>query len=156
MPPVADVSRPVTSATCSTATRASSSTCMRAIGSTLPSGWPSVAIHVDTWRAISQFTGPDPLSILARSRNIGSPANGSSPPPRGPGKRREAMVGPMGTIAVSGVAGHLGGTVVDALRAAGEEVVTLDSDFAPRLDGVGAIVHLGDVPDTRRLLAAAD
>lgn len=68
----------------------------------------------------------------------------------------QAMVGPMGTIAVSGVAGHLGGPVLDALRAAGEEVVTLDSDFAPRLDGVGAIVHLGDVPDTRRLLAAAD
>ncbi|HZQ83431.1 MAG TPA: hypothetical protein VFA83_01260, partial [Acidimicrobiales bacterium] len=62
----------------------------------------------------------------------------------------------MGTIAVSGVAGHLGGPVLDALRAAGEEVVTLDSDFAPRLDGVGAIVHLGDVPDTRRLLAAAE
>src|SRR5690348_11402142 len=124
MPPDADVSSPVTFATCSTATRDSSSTCMRASGSTLPSGWPSVAIYVDTCLAISQFTGPDPLSILARSRNIGSPANGSSPlPPNGPRSLTQAMVGPMGTIAVSGVHGHLGAPVLDALAAAGRRDV---------------------------------
>ncbi|MBV9932911.1 MAG: hypothetical protein JO367_01295 [Actinobacteria bacterium] len=62
----------------------------------------------------------------------------------------------MGTIAVSGVTGHLGGPVTDALRAAGHEIVTLDGDVGPRLDGVAAVVHIGDVPDTRRLLAAAE
>lgn len=63
----------------------------------------------------------------------------------------------MGTIAVSGVHGHLGGPVLDALGALGRrDVVDLDGDVAPRLDGVSTVVHLGDVPDTRRLLAAAD
>jgi nucleoside-diphosphate-sugar epimerase len=62
----------------------------------------------------------------------------------------------MGTIAVSGVNGHLGRPVLDALAAAGRTTSTLDGDVGPRLDGVTAVVHLGDVPDTRRLLAAAD
>jgi nucleoside-diphosphate-sugar epimerase len=63
----------------------------------------------------------------------------------------------MGTIAVSGVGGHLGAPVLDALTAAGAgSPVALDGEFGPRLDGVTTIVHLGDVPDTRRLLAAAD
>jgi nucleoside-diphosphate-sugar epimerase len=63
----------------------------------------------------------------------------------------------MGTIAVSGVHGHLGGPVLDALAAAGRrDIVDLDSDVAPRLDGVSTVVHLGDVPDTRRLLTAAE
>jgi nucleoside-diphosphate-sugar epimerase len=62
----------------------------------------------------------------------------------------------MGTIAVSGVAGHLGAPVLEALAAVGAgSTVALDGDAGLRLEGVSAVVHLGDVPDTRRLLAAA-
>jgi nucleoside-diphosphate-sugar epimerase len=69
------------------------------------------------------------------------------------------MVGPVGTIAVSGTAGHLGPFVLDALAArgpAGQAVMSLDADVVPHLRGVSTVVHLGETPDTRRLLVAAD
>ena len=81
-PPAIEVSSPVTALTCRSATRTNSSSRMRSSGSTLPSGWPSVASHIAVWRATSQLTGPWRLNIRARSPNIGRPSNGF--PPSGP------------------------------------------------------------------------
>ena len=83
------------------------------------------------------------------------------------------MVGPVGSIAVTGSAGSLGSRVVRALAAdtgVGSVVDIPDDDPAERLTGVDALVHLawaerasgngagrgtGNVSATRRLLEAA-
>ena len=64
---------------------------------------------------------PRPAQHLGQVAEDRQPRERVVAAPSGPGTLTQAMVGPMGTIAVSGVAGHLGGPVLDALRAAGEE-----------------------------------
>ena len=53
----------------------------RTAGSMFCSDVPSVAIIRANWRAASQFSGPWPCSMRARSPRKGTPRKGSSPGP---------------------------------------------------------------------------
>ena len=116
--PVGVTDRPVSSLTCISATRASSSNWMRSEGSTLPSGCPFVAAPCANVRASSTRPPPGVAPPMSWRR---SPRSCSSelPPPPGPGISTSGIVGgaggdadtPGGTMAPRPDPGHGGRSV---------------------------------------------
>ena len=73
---------PVNRAMCSSATRAASSTSWRSASEGVGSSFPSWAPAIPTWRASSQFTGPDDEEStrwISRNSGVSAKAWGSKP-----------------------------------------------------------------------------
>ena len=122
---------------------------------------PSVAIIRASWRAASQFSGPCPCSMRARS-----PRNGHAPErvrrldrdrSRGHGRPVNVRTDPqaMTTVVVTGAAGRVGRRVLALLAAdAGvERVVAIDVATVPMVDAK-VERHRLDLPARRRRRAA--